>query len=71
MHTPERLEFEEPIWLFPFEFMEIGQSFFIPTLKPAHMIYVVNNRAKMAEVKVRTFISTKDGCLGVRVWRIG
>ena len=58
------------MWLFPFEGMAVGESFFIPTLQPAQMIYVINSRAKAARVKVKTFTSEKDGCLGVRVWRM-
>lgn len=60
----------EPVWAFPFEFMRVGESFFIATLKPAHMIYVIDTRAKDAKVKVKSYVSTKDGYLGVRVWRV-
>jgi hypothetical protein len=62
---------KEPVWLFPFEGMGVGDSFFIPTLKTANMIYVVDTRAKAAKVKVRAYATTKDGYLGVRVWRVG
>lgn len=62
--------FEEPVWLFPFEGMVVGDSFFIPTLQPAQMIYVIDTRSKVAGVRTKAFVSTKDGCLGVRVWRI-
>jgi ethanolamine utilization microcompartment shell protein EutL len=61
---------DEPVWLFPFEGMAVGESFFIPTLQPAQMIYVVDTRAKAAKVRVKALTSQKDGCLGVRVWRI-
>ena len=61
----------EPVWGFPFEWMSIGQSFFIPTLKPATMLYVVDTRAKDAMVKIKAYTSMKDGVLGVRVWRTG
>lgn len=61
----------EPEWIFPFEAMDVGESFFIPTLKPAEMIYVVDTRSKVAGVKVKAYASSKDGCLGVRVWRVG
>jgi hypothetical protein len=61
----------EPVWLFPFEGMDVGDSFFIPTLKPAVMLSIVQERAKAARVRVRVFASTKDGCLGIRVWRTG
>ena len=57
-------------WLFPFEGMEVGDSFFIPCLSPAEMVYILDTRAKVAKVKVKTFITTKDNYLGVRVWRM-
>jgi hypothetical protein len=61
---------EEPAWLFPFEGMGVGDSFFIPTLTPSHMVYVVDTRAKASGIRVKVFPSVTDGCLGVRVWRI-
>jgi ethanolamine utilization microcompartment shell protein EutL len=61
---------QEPNWLFPFEGMGIGDSFFIPTLKPAAMLYLVDNAAKRAQVRVKTYVTMKDGCLGVRTWRV-
>jgi hypothetical protein len=64
----ERLQ--EPEWLLPFEFMRVGDSFFVPTLKPAEMIYQIDSAAKRAKVKVKIYTSSKDGCLGVRVWRV-
>lgn len=67
---PKDSEVDEPVWLFPFEGMSVGDSFFIPTLKPANMIYVVDTRAKAAGYKIRYAVTLKDGCLGVRVWRI-
>lgn len=59
----------EPEWLLPFESMKVGDSFFIPTLKPAELIYIVDTRAKVAGVRVKSFTTTKDGHIGVRVWR--
>jgi len=61
----------EPEWVFPFEQMEHGESFFIPTVKTSNMIYAAETGAKKAKVKVKTFVTTKDGHLGVRVWRTG
>jgi len=63
-------EFQEPNWLLPFEALDVGESFFIPTLQPAQMIYVIDTRSKVAGVKVKALTTTKDGYLGVRVWRI-
>jgi len=51
--------------------MEVGDSFFVPTLKPATLIYVIESRAKAVGMRVRAYTSTKDGYLGVRVWRTG
>ena len=64
-------DIKEPEWIFPFESMLVGDSFFIPTLKPSPMIYALESGAKRAEIKVRCFITKKDGCLGVRAWRVG
>ena len=64
-------DFEEPEWLFPFDAMDIGDSFFIPTLKPANRVYVIDTRAKSAKCKIRLAVQVHEGCLGVRVWRIG
>lgn len=61
---------DEPEWVFPFEGMEVGESFFIPTLKPSPMIYAIETGAKRAEIRIKAFATVKDGCLGVRAWRI-
>jgi ethanolamine utilization microcompartment shell protein EutL len=50
--------------------MKIGDSFFVPTLKPAEMVYKIDTSAKKAKVKVRVYPSSKDGCIGVRAWRM-
>jgi hypothetical protein len=50
--------------------MEIGDSFFIPTLRTAEMIYAIDTGAKRAEVRIKSYVTTKDGHLGVRTWRI-
>ena len=70
MNRPDPL-LSEPEWLFPFEVMEVGESFFVPTMKPAYMTYAVENGAKRAQVKVKVYIRTEKGLLGVRVWRTG
>jgi hypothetical protein len=51
--------------------MQIGDSFFVPTLKPSSMIYAIDSGAKRAKIRVKIFEAIKDDCLGVRVWRIG
>lgn len=60
----------DPEWYLPFEAMYVGDSFFIPTLQPKEMLYVIDTRAKVAKVKVKCYVTTKDGLLGVRCWRI-
>jgi hypothetical protein len=65
----ERLT-EEPEWVFPYAYMQPGESFFIPTLRPAQMIYLADIAAKKAEIRVKIFTCHKEGHLGIRVWRI-
>lgn len=60
----------EPEWILPFDFMDIGDSFFIPTLKPAELLYTIDTRSKVAGVKVKAYATSKDGLLGIRVWRV-
>lgn len=60
----------EPEYLLPFEQMKVGDSFFIPTLRPAEMTYIIDTRAKVAGVKVKSYPASKDGHLGIRVWRM-
>jgi len=62
--------YDEPTWLFPYSGMDIGDSFFIPTMKPAYMTYVIDTSAKKYGIKVKVFTTTEDGVLGVRTWRI-
>lgn len=62
---------QEPEWLLPFDHMDVGDSFFIPTLTPEQMLYTIDTRAKQSKVKVSVYKTTSDGLLGVRVWRIG
>jgi len=51
--------------------MEIGDSFFIPTMKPAYFCYVIDTAAKKSGVKIKVFVTSKNDMLGVRAWRIG
>ncbi len=61
---------EEPEWGFPFQDMHVGDSFFIPTMKPASMIQAIQGGAKRLKIKVRAYITLKDNHIGVRCWRI-
>lgn len=64
------IQIPEPEWVFPFEVMEVGESFFIPTLRFAEMIYAIDSGSKRAGIKVKSYITSKDGHVGVRTWRI-
>jgi hypothetical protein len=50
--------------------MQPGESFFIPTLRPAQMTYLADIAAKKAEIRVKIFTCHKEGHLGIRVWRM-
>jgi hypothetical protein len=50
--------------------MEVGDSFFVPTLKTSSILYAIECGAKRAEIKVKAFVTTKEGHLGVRAWRV-
>ena len=67
--TPHELT--EPEWIFPFFSMGVGDSFFIPTLRFAEMMYAVDSGAKRAKLRVKCYASVKDEHVGVRVWRVG
>lgn len=62
--------YDEPVWLFPYPAMLVGDSFFIPTMKPAYLTYAADNAAKKSEVKVKIHTVTENGVLGIRVWRV-
>jgi hypothetical protein len=64
------IQIPEPEWVFPFEVMEVGESFFIPTLRFAEMIYAIDCGSKRAGIKVKSYIANKDGHIGVRTWRV-
>lgn len=61
----------EPEWIFPFNGMGFGDSFFIPTLRAAPLIYAVTEEAKKARVRIKAYPAVKDGIMGVRVWCVG
>jgi hypothetical protein len=64
-------ELKEPEWIFPFQGMEIGDSFFIPTLRFAEMMYAVDSGSKRDKTRVKCYVTVKDSHLGIRVWRVG
>lgn len=63
--------YDEPEWVFPYSGMDIGDSFFIPTMKPAYMTYIIDTTSKKYGIKAKIFTVTEKGVLGVRAWRIG
>lgn len=66
--TPNQLK--EPEWIFPFDSMGIGDSFFVPTLHLAEMIYAIDSGSKRAGIRVKAFVTVKDDHIGVRAWRV-
>jgi len=61
---------KEPEWVFPFSGMEVGDSFFIPTLRFAEMIYSIDSGAKREGMLVKVYATYEDNHLGVRAWRV-
>jgi hypothetical protein len=61
---------KEPEWLYPFMGMGVGDSFFIPTMKSAEIIYSAMEAGKEYGIRVKAYASMKDGIMGVRVWRV-
>jgi len=41
----------EPEWILPFEAMKVGDSFFIPTLRPAELIYSIDCGAEANDIR--------------------
>lgn len=70
MTTSTSLRMIEPEWYLPFDAMFVGDSFFIPTTQPKELIYIIDTRSKIAKVKVKSYVTTKNGILGVRCWRV-
>lgn len=68
LENPETLQ--EPEWVFPYDYMEVGDSFFVPTLRPAQMMYAADSAAKRSKVRVKIYTTEKEGHLGIRVWRV-
>jgi hypothetical protein len=63
-------QLQEPDWLLPFQWMEIGDSFFIPTLRPAQTIHSISSGARRAGIRVKCYVTVKNEHLGVRAWRV-
>jgi hypothetical protein len=61
----------EPEWLLPFENMDVGDSFFIPTMRPPELIYSIDCGAKRVGIRVKSYVTTNEGYIGVRCWRTG
>lgn len=61
---------KEPGWIYPFMGMDIGDSFFIPTMKSSEIIYSAMEAGKEYGIKVKAYAAMKDGIMGVRVWRV-
>ena len=64
------VSFDEPEWVFPYEFMEVGESFFMPTIRPAYAHYIIEKTSKKVGVVMKTYTVKEDDVLGVRSWRV-
>ena len=63
-------DLQEPEWIFPFDYIKIGDSFFVPTMETAQMVHAIESGAKKAKIAVKVYITQKENHLGVRAWRI-
>lgn len=50
--------------------MGVGDSFFIPTMKSAEIIYSAMEAGKEHGIRIKAYASMKEGIMGVRVWRV-
>jgi hypothetical protein len=64
-------DFKEPEWIFPYEIMDVGDSFFMPTVRPAYGHYIIDLTSKRVDIRMKVFTAVEDGVLGVRAWRVG
>lgn len=63
-------DFREPEWIFPYLTMEVGDSFFMPTVRPAYGHYIIDVTSKRVGVVMKIYTVIEDDVLGVRAWRI-
>ena len=63
-------DFREPEWVFPYEIMKVGDSFFMPTVRPAYGHYIIDVTSKRVDVVMKIYTVIEDDVLGVRAWRI-
>lgn len=71
MSTNQVIAFEEPEWIFPYQDMQVGDSFFMPTVRPAYAHYIVDVTSKRVDMRMKVYTMVDEGILGVRVWRVG
>jgi|694.fasta_scaffold05241_2 hypothetical protein len=50
--------------------LQVGDSFFIPTLKPAAMAVSIHAAAKREGLTVTCKEAINQGALGIRTWRL-
>ena len=65
------IDFREPEWIFPYANMQVGDSFFMPTVRTAYAHYIIDVTSKRVDIRVKVQTVVEDGVLGVRVWRVG
>jgi hypothetical protein len=71
MSTNQIIAFEEPEWILPYQDMQVGDSFFIPTVRPAYVHYIIDVTSKRVDVRMKCYTMVDEGVLGVRAWRVG
>ena len=64
------VDFKEPEWIFPYANMEVGDSFFMPTIRTAYAHYIIDTTSKRVDMRMKVQTVVEDGVLGVRAWRI-
>jgi hypothetical protein len=63
------MDYTEPEWILPLSGLNIGSSFFIPTLRPSEMIYNIDCAAKEEGIRIKAYV-VHEKFLGVRIWRV-
>lgn len=73
---PEKNIPQTPLEIFPLQYMEVGDSFFIKKENPENHVHsyrmrVIHQAARMGRATGRTYeFKAKAGIDGIRVWRI-
>lgn len=52
------------------EWLEVGNSFFVPCLDTTHMYQIIMGHYYIREFKLTHEVTTDKNILGIRVWRV-